>query len=772
MKDESKNNQNKKTTQNKSSSSKNKINNTKKNQTKKASTTKSGANTKARTTTKTNTNKSSKSVANKNKTTTGTKKTTAKKATTNTKNINSNKKPNTVKKESSVKEIQPQKAIEKEVQSDEFYDIFEEEKKLKQIRKSKKYSVLYFYSFMILYLEILTKVLVTKSTTGIIYTLLFSASVIILLGLLSNIFKKRVNKVITYIFTIIFSCYYAFHFFFNKLFSNIFSFNTIGMAGNVVEFKNILFETLSKNVIFIILYLLPIILLVIFRKKINFESISWKNILIKIMVLLGIFMLSLASLFINRNEMYSAYNLYYNVNNEFKMVEKFGLATYTRLDIKRVLFGFDEEITLHPSNNKVEEEPTISYNKIDINFDELINNESNNTIKSVLSYFKNSEASKKNEYTGMFKDKNLIFILAESFNTIAVDPELTPTLYKLTHEGFVFNNFYSPVFLSTTGGEFQATTGLIPTQEVLSTWKKNLPTLTYSFGNAFKSLGYNVRSYHNWEYDYYERDKTMSTEGFDYFSACGNGLEKIVNCKWIPSDIEMFKKTLPEYKNDEHFVTYYITMSGHGPYHFGSSSPIAKKNKKLVEKLPYSDSVKAYLATQIEFDRALKSLIDGLREEGILDDTVISFVGDHYPYTLSLDEINEISDFKRDAVVGVNKSNLVIWNSAMEDTILVEKVGSEIDILPTLLNLFGIDYDSRLIMGNDILSDTPGLAIFSNRSWVSDYGVYNTGKFTINKGATLDNEEEYIESINKIVANRFTVSSQIIKYNMYDYILK
>lgn len=771
MKDENKNNQNKKTTQNRGSSSKNKTNNTKTNQTKKSSTTKSASNAKAKTSTKANINKSSKSKSTKNKTTSGTKKTTPK-TTTSSKNNNSNKKINNVKKEEPVKEIKTINKVLKEDKSDEFYDIFEEEKRLKQIRKSKTYSVIYFYTFMILYLEILTKVLVTKSGAGIIYTLLFSIPVIILLGLLSNLFKKRGNKIITYIITIIFSFYYAFHFFFNKLFSNIFSFNTIGMAGNVVEFKNILFETLSKNIIFIILYLVPILLLIIFRKKIKFEASSIKNKIIKFTLFLSLFMLSIASLFIHKNEMYSAYNLYYNINNEFKMVEKFGLATYTRLDIQRVLFGFDEKISLHPSNKEIEEEPTTTYNKLDINFEELINNEDNSTIKSVLNYFKNSEATNKNEYTGMFKDKNLIFILAESFNMIAVDPELTPTLYKLTHEGFVFNNFYSPVFLSTTGGEFQSLTGLIPTQEVLSTWKKNLPTLSYSFGNAFGSLGYKTHSYHNWEYDYYERNKTMSTVGFEDFSACGNGLEKKINCKWIPSDIEMFKKTLTDYKDDDHFMTYYITMSGHGPYHFGSSSPIAKKNKKLVDKLPYSDSVKAYLATQIEFDRALEALIEGLREEGILDDTVISFVGDHYPYTLSLDEINEISDFKRDSVVGVNKSNLVIWNSAMEDTILVDKVGSEIDVLPTLLNLFGIEYDSRLIMGTDILSDTPGLAIFSNRSWVSDYGVYNTGKFTKNKDITLENEEEYIESINKIVANRFTVSSQIIKYNMYDYILK
>ena len=158
-------------------------------------------------------------------------------------------------------------------------------------------------------------------------------------------------------------------------------------------------------------------------------------------------------------------------------------------------------------------------------FDTLIANETNSTIKSMLEYFKNSDATNKNEYTGMFKVKNLIFILAEGFNMISVDPELTPTLNKLSHEGFVFNNFYSPVFLSTTGGEFQATTGLIPTQSILSDWKKSEPTISYALGNAFSNLGYTANGYHNWTYTYYSRQKTMKTLGFTSYMGCGNGME-------------------------------------------------------------------------------------------------------------------------------------------------------------------------------------------------------------------------------------------------------
>ena len=643
----------------------------------------------------------------------------------------------------------------------------------------KQFNVIFYLSFLIIYLEILTKIFVTKSFSGVLLTLLFSIPIILILYLITNIFKNKGNKVLTFIISIVFIIYYCFQFFFHRLFSNIFSFNTLGLASNALDFTNIIFDVVLKNIWIVILYLIPLILLIIFHKRINFERTSLKKILICFIATILIWIISLLCLFINKNDTYSAYNLYYNINSEAKTVETFGLFTYTRLDIKRVLFGFEEKLTMNEEpdvpNIPEEEEPeevVPTYNEIEIDFDTLIANETNSTIKSMLEYFKNSEPTNKNEYTGMFEGKNLIFILAEGFNMIAVDPELTPTLYKLSHEGFVFNNFYSPVFLSTTGGEFQATTGLIPTQSILSDWKKYQPTISYALGNAFSNLGYTANGYHNWTYTYYSRQKTMETLGFTSYMGCGNGMEDLINCSWLPSDVDMINQTLPLYQDNTPFVTYYVTVSGHAPYAYNSTgNSIALKNIDYVKDLPYSNNVKAYLATQIELDRALEALIDGLEAEGILEDTVIALVGDHYPYTLTIDEVNELSDYERDEIVEVNRSNFILWNSEME-TVEVDKVGSQIDVLPTLLNLFGIEYDSRLIVGKDILSDAPGLAIFSNRSWVSDYGTYKNGKFTLKEGVTLEDTTEYVTNMNNLVSNRFTLSANIIKYNMYEYLLK
>ena len=345
-------------------------------------------------------------------------------------------------------------------------------------------------------------------------------------------------------------------------------------------------------------------------------------------------------------------------------------------------------------------------------------------------------------------------------------------MYKLTNSGFVFNNFYSPVFLSTTGGEFQASTGLIPTQSILSLWKKNKPKISYALGNSFSKYGYTVNAYHNWTYTYYSRQDTMKTLGFNSYLGIGNGLEKLMDSKWIPRDVDMINVTTDMYTSEDKFVTYYITVSGHAPYNFGTGNSTATRYQEYVQDLPYSKPVKAYLATQMELDRALELLIQKLEEKGILKDTVIALVGDHYPYTLSIDQINEVSTYPRDSIVEVNRSNFILWNSEMQEPVMVDKVGSQIDVLPTLLNLFGIEYDSRLLIGQDILSDNPGVAIFSNRSWVSDYGTYfSTDKKFVPKD-NVEIEENYVSNMNKSVANKFTMSQSFLKYNIYEKLVK
>ena len=231
----------------------------------------------------------------------------------------------------------------------------------------------------------------------------------------------------------------------------------------------------------------------------------------------------------------------------------------------------------------------------------------------------------------------------------------------------------------------------------------------------------------------------------------------------------MIEATVNDYINEDNFMVFYASVSGHGGYSW-SGNNMSKKHKEEVKNLPYSEPVKAYIAAQMEFDQALELLIEKLKESGKLDDTVIAFVGDHYPYMLSLSEINEVSTYKRDNVIEINHSNFVLWNNKM-DTIEIDKVGSQIDVIPTIYNVFGLNYDSRLFIGKDILSTEPGLAIMNNRSWVSDKGKYfaNTKEFVPNEAEEID--EDYVNNMNAIVSSKITMSKNIIEHNYYKKVL-
>ncbi|MBR4693838.1 MAG: LTA synthase family protein [Bacilli bacterium] len=644
-----------------------------------------------------------------------------------------------------------------------------------------------FYVVTILYLEILSKVIITDHTlnNGLVYLLIFTLPFILLITLLTKIFPRIINKINSFILMGIITVYFEVQLIFHRLFSVPFSFSTIGLADQALDFTNIIKDAILSNLLHFVLFLLPFILLIILNKKIDYNRYHKYSIISLIIMLTLSYGATFVTLIPNKSEMNSPYKLYFKIDDQASIIDTFGMLTYTKIDIKRQLFGYESEIVLDNEEEMVipveEGEIDYGFNELELDFEKATNNKN---IQTLNTYFSNSNPSNKTKYTGMFKDKNLIFILAEGFNEIAVDEQRTPTLYKMVHTGFDFTNFYSPVFLSTTGGEFQATTGLIPTQEILGAWKSKMPTIYYGLGNAFSRIGYRAQSYHDWTYTYYSREKTMKTIGFTNYMGCGNGLEKRLHtdselrnmkypCQWLEYDSDMVNVTAPLYMGQEgNYVTYYVTVSGHSPYNYNDI--IANHHFDTVKDLNYSSQVKYYLASQVELDKMLEALVKQLEENGELDDTVIALVGDHYPYTLSTEEMNEAASYTKDGVIEINRSNFILWNNAMEEPIVVDKVGSQIDVLPTLLNLFGIEYDSRLILGKDILSNSEGIAIFSNRSWVTDYGWYQASsrKFTLREGMELENQDEYINRINNKVNNYFSISKLIVDNDYYIYIIE
>ncbi len=632
------------------------------------------------------------------------------------------------------------------------------------------------YIITLLFLEISYRI-ITYGFTKLfsfesLVSILFILFVACFLSLIGKFFPPKANRIIFSIVIFIICVLFCINSVFINVYNVNFSLMYFAIAGQAISFKDSLIDKIIANTIPILILLLPFIFIILQGSKINFKRRTLSQ-FIKLGIItfsfLGSFYLTVL---LTKNKLMS-YELLFKVDNMALTHEKMGVIVSTNLDLKRIIFGFKEEIIVpeKPDDKPVIKDPIYTANNLNIDFDSIISKTNNEEIKNMSEYYKNDSGTFKNEYTGLYAGKNLIFIVAESFNEIALSNELTPTLYKMANESFVFENFYTPINLSTLGGEFQVLNSQFANETVLNShWKKAKIATPYGLANVFENVNYQTYAFHNGEYYFQGRDDYLKIFGFDNYIGCGNGMEKLIDCTpWPRSDYDMVKATTNRYltNNDNPFLTYYMTNAGHFPYE--TYGVMYKRYRSQLENLPYSGNVKAYLASQIDLDKAMEQLINDLTLANQLDDTVIVIVADHYPYDLNLDQINEISETKRDDKIEINRSSLIIWNSKTP-TVKISKVASQLDVIPTVYNLFNIPYDSRLFSGKDILSSEPGLVFFGNRSWVSNQGTYlsTSNTFTLNEGKTVN--ENYVRDINNLVANRINLSKLIIKNDYYSLI--
>ncbi len=422
-----------------------------------------------------------------------------------------------------------------------------------------------------------------------------------------------------------------------------------------------------------------------------------------------------------------------------------------------------------------------SPNVLDIDFDALLQKGDKNADK-LTAYLQQLSPSKKNEYTGMFAGYNLVYITAEAFSPYVISEELTPTLYKLANNGFVCGDYYVPLGqTSTSDGEYMNLFGVMPIgQHSFKASKDN--TYPYSLPAYFKTEGVKSYAYHSNSLSYYDRYLTHPNLGYQ-FKAAKYGKESlkdkykdwIFDMKgsgyWPNSDYEMFVATIPEFINEDRFHTYYMTMSGHAAYSW-TGNRMSAKNKAAVAHLDCSETMKAYIACNLELEKALTYLIEELEKAGKLDNTLIVLSADHHPYGLSetkadgtkltaADILGEYTGRKIDSIE-LQRNTLIMWNNKME-TVEINKVCSSIDILPTLLNLFGFEYDSRLFAGRDMLdTSSPSLVMFSNKSFITDYVVYNSSNKKVTMRTDLEVGDDYVKSMKDYVSIMFKYSEGLL----------
>ncbi len=620
--------------------------------------------------------------------------------------------------------------------------------------KIKKFISIFIY---IMFIEVLFVISTTKVIGNVFLITLFSLLITIFIDLITNLFPKKINKIIYNIFIIITSLLSFAYIIYYKMYDNILTIHTLFNSYKAISFINILFKEILKHWYIVLILIGAIVLLIFLEKHINFDRPKKKNIYKELAInIAGYIVTILVILCLPNSKLYSPKNLYFNINNNLENTKQFGLLTTIRLDIQRLVFRFKENSKI--SNEDYYLENPEDYHILDIKLDS-----DDEALKEIYDYIIKQKPTNKNEYTGIFKNKNVIVFIAESFSNMAIRKDVTPTLYKITQEGINFSNYYAPLFsIGTSDSEYVIDTSLFPADGTWSMEQSHNNYYPYSYANVLESLGYKSYAYHDWDYNYYNRDKYITNMGYDNFLACGTGLEKRITCNVRhPSDYEMVKETIDDYINEDHFVAYYVTMSGHQTY--DSGNVLVKKNWNKVKNLDYSDKAKAYLATQIELDKALEETINRLKEKGKLDDTVIIITGDHYPPGLTFDEMQELSTYKLDATFEKYRMPFIIYNSEVEH-VDNKKYCSSLDILPTMLNMLGVEYDSRLLMGKDIFSDSDDLVIFSDRSFITNKGRYNELAETYT-GQTV--ASDYISDMQTEIYHKFRYSRLILENDFY-----
>lgn len=640
-----------------------------------------------------------------------------------------------------------------------------------------------FFAGVIYYEELFLKLFCFHAVTpvGALFTLLFTLPIAILLGLLCGGVAPRKGRVLLLAMTLLLSVWMGaqsiyYHLF--KTFLTAFSLTKMGMVAGA--FGDMAVGEILLNWFPIAMMAVPFGLAVVLRRRlIPEEGPMSRRMGARWALLAAVVQLAAMGIVMCCGGGFMSLRfIYLQAAVPELEVQNFGMLTQNQLELRSVLFGITPEDqslrkgqALHlyrPASEPVEVESaeysSADYHILDIDFDRLIAEETDEDLLQMHTYFSQQVPTAKNEWTGYFQGKNLIWIVAEGFCTLAMDPERTPVLYEMAHSGFVFDHFYTPLWgVSTSDGEYTTTTGLIPKSGVWSYSQSAGNYMPFGFGNQFSQLGYRTMAFHDYLYTYYDRDKSFPNMGYEYY-ALGHGLE--LEEIWPPSDLEMMEEIVPMFVDEEQFMVYCLTVSGHLNYTYEENA-MSRRHWDEVAGLPYSEGPKAYLACQMELELAMESLLTQLEEAGRLDDTVIVLSGDHYPYGLTDEEYSELLGRQVDPNFEIFQNTLILWNAQMEEPVRVEKLCSSLDVMPTLANLFGLEYDSRLMAGRDILSDEPGLVIFSNYSFLTEEGAYNSvlDEFRSWDGSPPD--EAYVQSQIAEVQNRVAYSAMILDHDYY-----
>lgn len=616
----------------------------------------------------------------------------------------------------------------------------------------KDYKYIFFLALPFISMDIITRLFGRNINFYKLFSLspnMFTITWIILFLGLTLGFKKRIGKIIYLVINLIFLIVFLTNNVYYSMTKTFFDFSLLESASEGSPY--IMDTLLNTNLlvyiscIFIIVLTLYVLKYIPYKTKNNYSVLSITFLVFLVMHLLTPLTLGKAYKELTWSSWRNPRNIYNSFNDNNKSMKISGLYEYT---IRNFYITF-----LKTEEQENSEDITFLNDSYTINTDNV------------------------NKYTGLFKDKNLIFIQFEGLDDWLLTEENTPTIYSMLNNSIVFNNHYSYYNGggSTFNSEFAVNTGFItPLSYTQNAYTFNKNSFPYSMANLFKNAGYTINAFHMNTGEYYSRTTNYQNWGYDNYY----GLIDINDFKDETYRLdrnlilnEKFNELLFNKDPNEKFVDYIITYSGHLP--FTNTKGVCKMlyeediNNLLLENpdndYPFEEmsELECIRRQAKETDYMMNLLLQKLEENNLLDNTVIVAFTDHYLYTIEDKTI--LDTYKETSNNLINKTPFFIWSKDMKQT-KVNKVTSQLNILPTTLNLFGIEYSSNNYIGTDALSQNyEGIVFFSDYSWFDGNVYVENGEVINNKYISESNLEEknyYISYITK--KNDLT-----LKYNYF-----
>lgn len=407
-----------------------------------------------------------------------------------------------------------------------------------------------------------------------------------------------------------------------------------------------------------------------------------------------------------------------------------------------------------------------------LNFNIFLKKEEKEELQFLKKKYQDMEMHAENEYTGIFKDKNIIFVQLESMDIWLLNKKNTPTLHSLKNNSFVFNDHYSYLINAgpTFNSEFCVNTGFYTPLSITGNSYDFYKNTFNSLPKLFKKLGYTLKSFHFNNPDFYNRDINYLGWGYDKFLSLMK-TNNYKNSSIAGLDTELITNKLFHdqiFNSKGKFLYYIITYSIHFPYKNADHSHyiLQKRFGKTIPKNLQEDDIAMIQAG--ETDEMVKLLIEGLKMHNLYNDTIIVFYADH---SIGLDH-NLLRKYKITYDQRINHTPFFIWSANMKETI-INKTNCQLDILPTILNLFGIPFQEKSMIGRDIFDkNNLGIAFFDDYSWIDGKILVNNGNITKLQNISDDEiDTNYVKNKTQEIRERFKQNDLTLKYDYLKYIL-